>query len=105
MVKWSRFTAALKEAALRQSVPEIHHSDQGVRYLSCAYISALTRHSIEISLARRGCPWKNVYVEMLIRTLKEEEVHLNDYEDIHEARAELGILLHRCIITNAHIQR
>ena len=25
-------------------------------------------------------------MEMLIRTLKEEEVHLNDYEDIHEAR-------------------
>ena len=26
----------------------------------------------------------------LSRTLKEEEVHLNDYEDIHEARARIG---------------
>ena len=30
------------QEALRQSVPEIHHSDQGVQYLSTAYISTLT---------------------------------------------------------------
>jgi len=42
------------EEALCQSVPEIHHSDQGVQYLSSAYISTLTRHGIEISLAHRG---------------------------------------------------
>ena len=47
------------EQALCQSVPEIHHSDQGVQYLSTAYISTLTHHGIEISLARRGCPWEN----------------------------------------------
>ena len=45
---------------------------------------------IEISIARRGCPWENGYAERLIRTLKEEEVHLNDYEDIHEARTRIG---------------
>ena len=61
--------------ALHQSVPEIHHSDQGVQYLSTAYISTLKEHGIEISLARRGCPWENGYAEKLIRTLKEEEVH------------------------------
>ncbi len=55
-------------------------------YLSSAYISTLTQHGIEISVARRGCPWENGYAERLIRTLKEEEVHLNDYQDITEAR-------------------
>ena len=78
------------ETALCQSVPEIHHSDQGVQYLSNAYISRLRHHDIEISVARRGCPWENGYAERLIRTLKEEEVHLNAYEDIHEARARIG---------------
>ena len=78
------------QQALSQSVPEIHHSDQGVQYLSRAYISTLIRHGIEISLAHRGCPWENGYAERLIRTLKEEEVHLNDYEDIMEARARIG---------------
>ena len=78
------------EQALRQSVPEIHHTDQGVQYLSSAYISTLKRHGIEISLARRGCPWENGYAERLIRTLKEEEVHLNDYKDVMEARDRIG---------------
>ena len=78
------------EDALRQSVPEIHHSDQGVQYLSKAYLSLLKAHAIEISIARRGRPWENGYAERLIRTLKEEEVHLNDYQDIHEARDRIG---------------
>ena len=72
------------QQAGRQSVPEIHHSDQGVQYLSTDYISTLTCYGIEISLAHRGCPWENGYAERLIRTLKEEEVHLNDYDDITE---------------------
>ena len=76
--------------ALGQSVPEIHHSDQGVQYLSNAYISTLRRHNIEISVAQRGCPWENGYAERLIRTLKEEEVYLNDYQNIHEARECIG---------------
>ena len=76
--------------ALRQSVPEIHHSDQGVQYLSKAYLSTLRRHGIKVSVAPRGCPWENGYAERLIRTLKEEEVHLNDYQDIHEARDRIS---------------
>ena len=75
---------------LRRSVPEIDYSAQGVQYLSSAYISTLIRHGIEISLAHRGCPWENGYAERLIRTLKEEEVHLNDDEDIIEAKTRIG---------------
>ena len=78
------------EDALRQSVCEIHHSDQGGQYLSKAYLSVLKEHDIQISIARRGRPWENGYAERLIRTLKEEEVHLNDYHDIHEARDRIG---------------
>ena len=75
---------------MRESVPEIHHSDQGVQYLSNRYVSTLQRHNIEISVARRGCPWENGYAERLIRTLKEEEVHLRGYQDIHKARDRIG---------------
>ena len=80
----------LQEALFESGSPEIHHSDQGVQYLSTAYISTLKEHDIQISVARRGCPWENGYAERLIRTLKEEEVHLNDYEDITEARERIG---------------
>ena len=72
------FTLRPLQRALSQSVPEIHHSDQGVQYLSTTYISTLISHGIEISLAHRGRPWENGYAERLIRTLKEEEVHLNE---------------------------
>ena len=78
------------EQAFCQSVPEIHHSDQGVQYLSSAYLSTLRQHGVEISLARRGRPWENGYAERLIRTPKEEEVHLNDYENITDASARIG---------------
>ena len=78
------------QRALRRRVPDIHHSDQGAQYLSrVSYISLLKHHGIEISVARRGCPWENGYAERLIRTLKEEEVHFNDYEDITEARQRI----------------
>ncbi len=80
----------LQEALLESGSPEIHHSDQGAQYLSNAYLSTLKAHGIEISLARRGRPWENGYAERLIRTLKEEEVHLNDYEDITETRERIG---------------
>ena len=48
---------------------------------------------LEISVTRRGCPWENGYAERLIRTLKEEEVYLNDYENIHEARDRIGYFI------------
>ena len=78
------------EQALDDGVPEIHHSDQGVQYLSNAYIATLQAQGVQISVSPRGCPWENGYAERLIRTLKEEEVHLNEYQDIHEARERIG---------------
>ena len=77
------------EQALHDRVPEIHHSDQGVQYLSKDSISLLKQHGVEISVAHRGRPWENGYAERLIRTLKEEEVHLNEYQNIHEARERI----------------
>ena len=79
----------LKEAFCH-SVPESHHSDQGAQYLSKVYVATLEAHGVEISVARRGRPWENGYAERLIRTLKEEEVHLNDYQSITEARDRIG---------------
>ena len=78
------------QEAFCHSVCEIHHSDQGVQYLSKAYIATLQEQGVQISVAHRGRPWENGYAERLIRTLKEEEVHLNDYHDIHEARERIG---------------
>ena len=78
------------QEAFCHSVCEIHHSDQGVQYLSKAYIATLEERGVQISVAHRGRPWENGYAERLIRTLKEEEVHLNNYQSITEARERIG---------------
>ena len=63
---------------------------EGTQYLSKAYVTTLQDHGIEISVAQRGRPWENGYAERLIRTLKEEEVGINDYQSITEARDRIG---------------
>jgi len=63
----------------------IHHSDQGVQYASKEYIECLDAHGIRISMAAQGNPYDNAFVESFIRTLKYEEVYLNDYETFSDA--------------------
>ena len=64
--------------------------NEGAQHLSNAYITTLQAHGIKISVAQRGCPWENGYAERLIRTLKEEEVDINDYQSITKARDRIG---------------
>ena len=45
---------------------------------------------MRISLSARGRPTDNPYAERVIRTLKEEEVYLNEYRSVSEAREEIG---------------
>lgn len=73
--------------------PEIHHSDQGVQYAATAYVAMLTSREVKISMARVGEPEENGYAERLMRTIKEEEVDLSEYEDFHDALLGLGRFL------------
>lgn len=63
----------------------IHHSDQGVQYASDLYISCLHKHNILVSMARKGNPYDNAFVESFIKTLKYEEVYLNEYNSYWDA--------------------
>jgi putative transposase len=67
----------------------IHHSDQGVQYASKEYIDCLHTHGIRISMAAQGNPYDNAFVESFIRTLKYEEVYLNDYETFSDASGNI----------------
>jgi hypothetical protein len=44
-------------------------------------------------MAAIGRPSENAYAERLIRTLKEEEVYLNEYEDYEDAYRRIGHFL------------
>jgi transposase InsO family protein len=65
--------------------PGIHHSDQGVQYAATAYVEMLTGHEVKVSMASVGEPEENGYAERLMRTIKEEEVDLSEYEDFGDA--------------------
>ena len=47
------------QQALRRRGSDIHYSDQGVQYLSSAYVTKLEEHGVEISVTQQGRPWEN----------------------------------------------
>ena len=81
------------ELALVDHVPEIHHSDQGVQYAALAYTTRLQQAGVQINMAEVSAAWQNGYAERLMRTIKEEEVDLAEYEDYTDARRQLGRFL------------
>jgi len=84
---------ALQRALAHHQTPEIHHSDQGVQYASTAYTHILQNANVQISMAEVGEAWQNGHAERLLRTIKEEEVDLSDYEDYNDALRQLGRFL------------
>lgn len=81
------------EMAFVDHIPEIHHSDQGVQYAALAYTTRLQQAGVQISMAEVGAAWQNGYAERLMRTIKEEEVDLSEYEDYTDAVRQLGHFL------------
>lgn len=79
--------------ALSTRTPEIHHSDQGVQYAATDYTDLLHAHGVQISMTDVGQAWQNGYAERLMRTIKDEEVELSEYEDYHDALQQLGRFL------------
>ena len=86
-------TRAALERALREGKPEIHHSDQGVQYAANDYVGRLREVGCRISMAEVGQPEQNGFAERLMRTIKEEEVDLSDYQDYGDALRHLGPFL------------
>ena len=83
-------TLAALQMGLADHIPEIHHSDQGIQYAAGAYIELLKEHDIQISMAAVGKAEENGYAERLMRTIKEEEVDLSDYQDFADAQNQIG---------------
>ena len=67
----------------------IHHSDRGVQYASHEYVNILQEKGIKISMSRGGNPYDNAFAESFNKTLKVEEVYINDYETYEEAYKNL----------------
>ncbi len=81
---------ALQEALSRFGQPEIFNTDQGAQFTAEAFTSVLLERDIKISMDGKGRCIDNVFVERLWRSLKYEDVYLNDYENLVDSRAGIG---------------
>lgn len=67
----------------------IHHSDQGVQYASDEYIEKLEQRGIQISMSRKGNPYDNAHMESAIKTIKYDEVYMDEYRSFSHAYKNL----------------
>lgn len=70
--------------------PVILNSDQGSQFTSHEYISYVLTNKVKISMDGVGRWADNIWIERWFRTLKYEEVYLKDYQNIKEARKQIG---------------
>jgi transposase InsO family protein len=98
---------ALKHAIVnRQPQPGlVHHTDRGVQYTSADYVRVLRDHQMMLSMSRPGNPYDNAGCESFMKTLKREEIHASDYNDLrHLAESVREFIEHyynRCRLHSA----
>jgi putative transposase len=88
------FVLATVQRALAQATPVIWNSDQGSHFTSPQYTQLLLDAGVQISMDGKGRALDNIFTERLWRTIKYEEVYLNDYANPKEARRSLAQYLH-----------
>jgi putative transposase len=84
-----RFCLEALDEALGISQPEIFNTDQGSQFTSTAFTSRLEERGIAISMDGRGRALDNAFIERLWRTVKYEEVYLQEYAGGEDALAGL----------------
>jgi putative transposase len=86
----SHFCISALERALERGQPEVFNTDQGAQFTSLAFSERLLGRQIRISMDGRGRALDNIFVERLWRTVKYEEIYLNDYGSVPEVQGGLG---------------
>jgi len=86
----SLFCVDALERALLIGSPLIFNTDQGSQFTSCDFISRLEKAGVAISMDGRGRVFDNIFSERLWRTVKYEQVYLNEYRDVPDATDGLG---------------
>ncbi len=76
-------------SALKHGEPVIFNTDQGSQYTSLQFTQPLLDRQILISMDGRGRALDNVFVERLWRSVKYENIYLNDYQSVSELRSGL----------------
>ena len=86
----SAFCVQALKRALGRGRPEVFNTDQGSQFTSEEFTGCLLSSGVRISMDGRGRCFDNIFIERLWRTVKYEEVYLNDYQDAGFAARSLG---------------
>src|SRR5437660_5502160 len=70
--------------------PDIFNTDQGVQFTAMEFRGSLEAAGIRISMDGRGRALDNVFVERLWRSVKYENIYIQDYGSVPELEAGLG---------------
>jgi len=81
---------ALEEAIALYSKADIFNTDQGSQFTSNDFTKILLDNGMKISMDGRGRVFDNIFTERLWRSVKYEEVFINAYSAISEAKDRLG---------------
>jgi len=64
--------------------PEIFNTDQGSQFTSNIFTGYLLENNVKVSMDGRGRATDNIYIERLWRSVKQENIYLNAYENGQE---------------------
>jgi putative transposase len=85
----NHFCLVALEQALAQATPDIFNTDQGVQFTADSFTQRLRQAEIKISMDGRGRALDNIFVERLWRSVKYENIYLNDYSTVSDLYAGL----------------
>lgn len=71
--------SALERAIRAYGKPEIFNTDQGAQFTSEDFTKVLKNNNITISMDGKGRAMDNIMIERLWRSVKYEEIYLNEY--------------------------
>ncbi len=83
------FVLECVDRAFKTALPAIFNSDQGSHFTSNSYIERLLSHNVLISMDGKGRAIDNVFTERLWRSIKYEEIYLNEYDTPRQARERI----------------
>ena len=92
MDRW--FCVDALQSALAYQKPEIFNTDQGSQFTSEDFVNVLKKNDIQISMDGKGRCIDNVRIERLWRSVKYEDVFLQQYANVSELYAGLTRYFH-----------
>ncbi len=86
----NEFCVSALERALRcHGTPHIFNTDQGSQYTSHEFTNVLKDHDVKISMDGKGRAMDNIFIERLWRSVKYEEIYVNEYKSVGQLRKAL----------------